>query len=424
MEIRDPVHGTLTLSDAETAVVDTPEYQRLRLIRQLGFSEYAYPAATHNRYLHSLGVCHLAGLAFNQVFSEHKIPEKQFKLFRSCVRLGALLHDVGHGPLSHVIEEVMPQFPSLNLKILPSENRKATHEDYTLKYLTDSELTPVLRKTFPDLDPFHIACLIDNSLSPKDDFFRVGEVDYRPVLSQLISSELDCDRMDYLERDSYFCGTNYGKIDLHWMLANLGVHVVDNRAMLSLNRRALYTFDDFLISRHHMHLMVYFHHKSIVYEEMLHRYLTSQDCQFFLPSEIADYTNYTDSRLYEHLKTSQNIWAQRISQKKPYKVLIELHNTQESSRPIGIMQALETVGIYPIHASSSTRLSKYHTSLHSHPTHPIYVVDQYDKWDRPMPIHESTEIFSRYEGTRIIDRIYVSPEDHARGKEILQSRHL
>ncbi|MEI7973351.1 MAG: HD domain-containing protein, partial [Bdellovibrio sp.] len=300
MEIRDPVHGTLILSDSETLVVDSPEYQRLRLIRQLGFSEFAYPAATHNRYLHSLGVCHLAGLAFDQIFNkENRISSQQKQVLRRCLKLAALLHDVGHGPLSHVIEEVMPDFSGLHLPILPPENRRATHEDYTLKYLTNSPLTEVLRSGFPDFTPLHVACLIDHHLKAPDDFFMASGVDYRPILSQLVSSELDCDRMDYLERDSYFCGTNYGKIDLHWMLANLGTHLLENRAVLALNRRALYTFDDFLISRHHMHLMVYFHHKSIIYEEMLHRYLTSSDCGFFLPSDINEYTSYTDSKLYE-----------------------------------------------------------------------------------------------------------------------------
>jgi HD superfamily phosphohydrolase len=113
-----------------------------------------------------------------------------------------------------------------------------------------------------------------------------------------------------------FCGTNYGKVDIEWLIQNLTFHVKENKLYLALNRRALYSFDDFLISRHHMHLMVYFHHKSIIYEEMLNRYLTSPECDFVLPADIQQYTKYNDYKLYEHLSLSSNPWAQRISQRK------------------------------------------------------------------------------------------------------------
>ena len=429
MEIRDPVHGTLTLTDAEAVVVDTPEYQRLRWIRQLGFSEFAYPAATHNRYLHSLGVCHLSGLAFEQIFNKSsahasvEIPVDRKMALRQCLRLACLLHDVGHGPLSHVIEEVMPPFLELKLKALPQIPRKATHEDYTLKYLTDSPLTSVLQSEFKDFTPVHVACLVDPTIPCPDDFFVVKDLDFRPLLCQLVSSELDCDRMDYLERDSYFCGTNYGKFDLHWMLANLGYHLHENRAHLSLGRRALYTFDDFLISRHHMHLMVYFHHKSIIYEEMLGRYLSSSECQFFLPSQIEDYTSYTDHRLYEHLKSSPNSWAKRMSQRRPYKVILELHNDVQG-RCEALDKKLQEAGIDTIFTNSHTRLSKYHSSMLESKIHPIFVTDQYDRWDKPVPLFESTEIFQRYEGARVIERIYVSPENFAKAERVLKEQRI
>ena len=95
-----------------------------------------------------------------------------------------------------------------------------------------------------------MACLIDKTLPCPDDFFKDSGIDFRPILSQLVSSELDADRMDYLERDSYFCGTNYGKIDKGWLVQNLTFHKKDDKMFLALNRRALYAFDDFLISHH------------------------------------------------------------------------------------------------------------------------------------------------------------------------------
>lgn len=434
MEIRDPVHGTISINSPETKVLDTPEYQRLRAIKQLGFAEFSFPGATHNRYLHSIGVSNLAGHAFDSIFRNYEFAKASSrKNFRQCLKLAALLHDVGHGPLSHTTEEVMP--PLADLKIGVYKNRsqapmfsegeaRANHEDYTIKYVTDSALANTLKEQFPDFTPLHIACLIDKSLIAPDDFFVDNDLDFRPILSQLVSSELDVDRLDYLERDSYFCGTNYGKVDLHWILSNMIPQPMSGKMYLGLNRRALYTFDDFLISRHHMHLMVYFHHKSIIYEEMLTRYLTSPDCTFKLPSDIREYTKYTDYKLFEHLASSDNKWAQRISQRQPFRVLIELHNTEESPRALNIEGALNGEGIEVIHASSKARLSKYHSGNPIDRVAPIFVVDQYDRWDKPSPIDESTEIFHRYEGARIIDRLYVAPSDFERAEKILQTRRL
>jgi hypothetical protein len=432
IEVRDPIHGTISLSNGETAVVDSAEFQRLRAIKQLGFADISFPGATHTRFLHSLGVCHLAGEVFEHLFKAFPFSNNSVRMrLRQAFRLAAMLHDVGHGPLSHTTEEVMPPLKDLQIKIYDryraggtDPSLRATHEDYTIKYLTDSPLAEVIRANFSDVSPAHIACLIDRSLACPDDFFMDKGLDFRPILSQLVSGELDCDRMDYLERDSYFTGTNYGKFDRDWMISNLTPFLVEGKYYLGLNRRALYTFDDFLISRHHIHLMVYFHHKCIVYEEMLNRYLTSQDCDFKLPASIADYTKYNDFRLYEHLAASPNEWAQRIAQKQPYKMFAEFHTTAENNRPERIREALEHRGIDVIWASSKVRLSKYHSSAPEHGAPAIYVIDQYDKWDKPTPIDQSTEIFQKYEAARIIDRLYVAPENFTKAQEILSDKSL
>ncbi len=339
---------------------------------------------------------------------------------RQTFRLAALLHDVGHGPLSHAIEQVMPPLSKLKVKAYDSMvERQANHEDYTIKYVTESSIADTIRSQFSDIDPYHVTCLIDKDLPEKDDFFKDNGIDFRPILSQLVSSELDVDRMDYLERDSYFCGTNYGKIDMEWLIQNLTVHLVEGKAYLALNRRALYSFDDFLISRHHMHLMVYFHHKSIIYEEMLNRYLTSPDCSFFLPADIQEYTKYSDYKLHEHLTTVGNAWAQRIAARAPYKVLIEMHNVADEARPENMKSEIEKRGIDVIWASSHVRLSKYHTAT-EHKSYPMFVVDQYDPWVEPTQIERTTEIFQKYEGTRVIDRLYVAPESFADAEKILK----
>ncbi len=422
MEIRDPIHGSIQLNDGEVAVIESVEFQRLRQIKQLGFSEFSFPGATHNRFLHSIGVSYVAGQVFDSIFRAYPFGKVSTKnRLRQLVKLASLLHDIGHGPLSHTTEQVMPQLKKLNIKIYSDQkldqNRQANHEDYTIKFVTESTVADIIKNNFNDILPEHVAFLIDKNLACDETLFTEGGINFRPLLSQIVSSELDADRMDYLERDSFFCGINYGKIDKDWLMQNLTLHIVNSTAYLALNRRALYAFDDFLISRHHMHLMVYFHHKSIIYEEMLNRYLSSDDCKFFIPADHQDYIGYTDSKLYQHLDSVKNPWAQRISQRKPFRVALELHN-QETSRIERIKKMFFEKDRDVIHASSNVRLSKYH-STNPEERMNIFVVDQYDRWDVPSPINIATQIFEKYEGARVIDRFYVAPEKYPDFKKML-----
>ncbi len=277
IEIRDVIHGTIEMRAWEIAVIEHPFFQRLRNIRQLGFAELAYPCATHNRYTHSIGAMYLAGKAFKHIFRNDTFTSQDvFWNFYHIVRLAALLHDVGHGPLSHSTEFAMPKAKELGLPdvVIGSDGeRQCTHEDYTLKLLLDSSLTPLIDQEYSrfEITPMHVACLIDKSLPEPDDFFVDKGVSYRRILSQIVSSEIDADRMDYLQRDSYYTGVTYGNYDLKWMLSNLTFYIEPNQddpkgiasAALALSNRAIYTFEDFLLSRYHMFLMVYYHYRSV-----------------------------------------------------------------------------------------------------------------------------------------------------------------
>lgn len=434
MEIRDPIHGSMDVIPPERAVLESQAFQRLRSIKQLGFSEFSFPGATHNRYLHSLGVCHLAGLAFDSIFKGYVFekPENRWR-FRQVLRLAALLHDIGHGPLSHTTEEVMPSLKELDIPVFRKNppryfngeiREKANHEDYTIKFITDSPLSEILSQQFKDIDPIHIACLISKEMECPDDFFIDNERNFRIILSQIVSSEMDVDRMDYLLRDSYFCGTNYGAIEREWLLQNFTYHQVDEDIHLALNRRALYTFDDFLISRHHMYLMVYFHHKSIVYEEMLLRYLTSDDCRFHLPSDINEYLSFTDSHFYEHLNTEKNKWAQLIALRRPFEMVFEQHVLSKTNRIDEMIEAFEKQGIECIGSNSKVRLSKYHGKDPQDSAYKIFVVDQYDKKAPAVSIESCTRIFQSYEEARVVERLYVAPEKQSSARKLLQELDL
>jgi len=424
MEIRDVIHGSIAVEPSELGIIDSRYFQRLRQIKQLGFAEHSFPSATHNRYIHSLGAMATASKAVDVIF---KGRPKAFGRFRAVARLSALLHDVGHGPLSHTTEFAMPDVKSLGVPgvAIKGKSRKATHEDYTLKIILDSHLTPFLERAGVEhgFKPMHVAALVDPSITIDDDFFEEridGEtVDFRPILKQLISSELDADRMDYLRRDSLYAGVSYGQFDFDWIIGNLGSHIKNGKCYLALQHRALYSFEDFLISRFHMFLMVYFHYKSVVFDEMLRQYLEGEDCEYSLPSDIEKYAECNDAHLYAHLAQSKNEWARRISDKRPFRMLVELHSgipttktaAQEQVRLLkSIQKDLNSQGIEYIMKASTGELSKYFRK----PGDPIFV--RYDNhYSKPnfIPLEQCTEVFQRYSEKRTITRLYVSPENYA-----------
>jgi HD superfamily phosphohydrolase len=146
MEIRDPVHGTIEFNPKEVAVLDSPAFQRLRSIKQLGFGEFSFPGGIHNRYIHSIGASHLAGRAFEIIFKGYPFKNRNdHARLLQTTRLAALLHDIGHGPLSHSTEEVMPSIRELHIPLYESQgfnlDRQSNHEDYTIKFLTINHIT-------------------------------------------------------------------------------------------------------------------------------------------------------------------------------------------------------------------------------------------------------------------------------------------
>ncbi|NJK88088.1 MAG: HD domain-containing protein [Myxococcales bacterium] len=153
------------------------------------------------------------------------LPHERDRL-RTTLRIAALFHDLGHAPLSHTTEGFMPSVASLELDpwVAVGTDRRATHEDYTLKILTDSDLTELIRRRFRDrgIEPEDIAALIAGRWPPgRPNRFVIGGRNWLPILRQVVSSELDADRMDYLLRDSYFAGVPYGRYDLDWLIENV-----------------------------------------------------------------------------------------------------------------------------------------------------------------------------------------------------------
>ena len=433
MRILDPIHKYIVFSSGEARIVDSPVFQRLRYIRQLGFAEFSFPGAVHNRFVHSLGVCHLAGRAFDILFSSNDfLTAEKKRSFRQILRLSALLHDVGHGPLSHTSESAMPLLSELNLPFLKTEfnsqqNSRARHEHYSVKFILESDLTQLISAL--DVDPLYSAHLIDEQTPlPDKNFFISKGIDFKVLLKQIISSELDVDRMDYLQRDSFFCGTDYGFCDHEWILNNLKIHIHKDTAFLAVGQKAMYSVESFLLGRRHISLAVYFHNKMVIMEEILNKYFSSPDCDFHIPVSLEDYISCTDAQLFENLKSAENRneWARRLVKKQPYERVYEiqypyLKKNQQKQILQKIKDYLNKENIRFIHTNSLEHTNRLYFSKDSH-THPIYVIDEFS--GLADSLSEKMKMFNQENFILLMDRFYVSSENKTVVKKHLNKHCL
>jgi uncharacterized protein len=425
VEIRDPVHGSIPIHDAEIEILEHPFFQRLRNIKQLGFSEYVFPGATHTRYLHSIGVMNVSTLVFNSLFKDQS--SKDVLRLKESLRLGCLLHDIGHAPLSHSTESVMPNVSALKLpKQFTGKDRQASHEDYTIKSIVDSSFTSSFKGVTREfgIDPKAIAELVIGETSDPG-YFTVNGINYFPLLHQLVSSEMDCDRMDYLLRDSYFCGVSYGKFDLDWIIDNMKVCVENNEAYLGISERAISTFDDFLLSRFHMFMMVYFHYRAVCLEQMLMRYFQAQTDEYAIPSDIEAYLEHDDAYLMRVLRKSDNIWAKRIVKNNIPKKILETFGTVHLHQMHDLETYLKSQNIDYIKCSSTGRLSKYYSANSPQDIYPMKVMREssLSKDHRTIKnIQEATDLFLKYSESHAVNRIHCDFDelDSAHKKEILK----
>ncbi len=403
MEVRDPIHGSIQVNKAESDVLEHAFFQRLRNIKQLGFSDYIFPGATHTRFLHSIGVMQTVSKVFEKLFSNQS--NKEWLRLKETVKLAGLLHDIGHAPLSHSTESVMPLISDLKIPkrlSIQDDSKQATHEHYTIKAITDSFFTESLDTAKKDFgtNEFAIAELITGKTSDPA-YFTIKGVNYFPLLHQLVSSEMDCDRMDYLLRDSYFCGVSYGKFDLDWLIDNFNIAIEDNLASLGISERALTSFDDFLLSRYHMFLMVYFHYRAVCLEKMMYRYFASAENEYSIPNSIEQYLQHDDHFLLEVLKKSGNFWAKKIIKNHIPNKIHECFGANDLENLVKIEKVFQDEKIDYIKCESKGRLSKY-SDQSTH--YPIKVVKQYN--NKILNIQDATDLFGKYSSYHSVTRIH------------------
>jgi uncharacterized protein len=273
-EITDPVHQYIRFSDVERELVDTPIFQRLRRIRQLAGAHLVYPSAQHSRFEHSLGTMHVAGYAGETLLTKGYLDNEDLV---QELRLAALLHDIGHGPFSHLFEEVL------------EARCKTSHEDMGRKIISYSEVSDIVRKYGYNSSDI---CKLS-----------FGESNVK-FFNEIIAGGLSADSMDYLSRDGFFTGVEYGKIDYHRLISSF--EIVSN-GHLAINRSALYSFESMLISRYEMFKAVYFHKTVRSAEVMLLHSMTLADEEMGLTdTSLKNYLDLTDEATLERICSLKN----------------------------------------------------------------------------------------------------------------------
>ena len=272
--INDPVYGGIGITKIELALIDTPIFQRLRGLRQLARVNFVFPGAEHSRYVHSLGVLYIMGIMTEHLLKQGMLNEEDVVK----LRVAALLHDIGHYPLSHLgesvygycldnqnatsIVEVQPTANEKRLYEMASSHSKSAHHEHLGKYIVTNN------DTIKNI-------LVENGLNP----LEIGEIftgEYgsrNMVYTQLLHSSLDADRLDYLLRDSYQTGVKYGLVDLQYLIRLLMVvedpNLSENNKVLVCNKKGQHVVEHFLMSRYFHYSQVIFHKTNAAFEGMI-----------------------------------------------------------------------------------------------------------------------------------------------------------
>jgi HD superfamily phosphohydrolase len=409
---RDPVHNIIRLrTDTDEGrlmvrLIDAFEFQRLRRIKQLGLALFTYQGAEHSRFAHSLGALHLMTRVLDRLSEKYTIPIEA----RAAARAAALLHDTGHGPFSHVMEKVM----------------NFHHEEWTRRAVLsqETEIGQVLAEYSPEL-PEAVASIIEGT-------FRPG------ALAQLVSSQLDVDRMDYLLRDSLMTGAKYGYYDLEWIINAIEVDEASDRIYVSA--RGLYAVEEYLQARYYMFRQVYYHRTLRSAEAVLRSALRRaleliaagedvwrapgtafEKVLTGAPLTLADHMELDDAEITFHLKQWQRSQdpiladlSRRFVGRRLFKAIdLDMPEDERADFLASARTAVERTGFDPTyyfiedHAGDVPYYS-YYTAEGTEPKSLIYVEDGYAR-PRVREISEVSESVRRLRRYRL-DRVCFPPE--------------
>lgn len=246
LKVRDPVHNFIELNDKEVRIIDSQAFQRLRGIKQLALANLVYPGALHTRFDHSIGVSHVAGM----MAKEMEFVGDDIEL----VRLAALLHDVGHGPFSHVSEHALEYFAD-RASVPDDQKMEKIHELVTARIILDDEQ---IRSVLGSHRCEEIVSLL-------------GEWNGEAALKSVVSGPMDADKQDYLLRDSYFCGVKYGTFDLRQLHRSVKSIRSNRSKELVLDIDGIHAAEQFALAKYYMTANVYRHKVRLITDQMIVR---------------------------------------------------------------------------------------------------------------------------------------------------------
>jgi HD superfamily phosphohydrolase len=272
-EIRDPIHGYIFANEIEQKIIDTSIVQRLRRIRQLAGCHLVYPGGQHSRFEHIIGSMYLAKKVCGVLQTRQDISISKDYAFLFPV--AALLHDVGHGPFSHMFEEVM------------ADRTEFTHEDMTRKIILQTEIGDILQKRGFSKNEVADLSIAKSRSSPR-------------YQNDIIAGGLSVDLMDYLPRDSYFTGVEYGKVDISRIINS--IDVAGDR--LGIEEAAMFAFEALMIARYQMFRAVYFHRTVRAAELMLIKSMILADKDLHLTDlSLENFLSMTDDVTLHRIQT-------------------------------------------------------------------------------------------------------------------------
>ena len=311
LSFRDPVHGFVRADPLEAALVKCRPVQRLRFIHQLGFAFLVFPGAEHSRFSHVLGAMHLAGRVYDALCakSDGLLPPGTRSRERRLVRAAALLHDVGHAPFSHSAEELFAE--------------GIDHEEMTRRLLALPEVGEVFARWGEGLTTADVARL----LAGGDD--AAGPVER--LLAKIVSGELDVDKMDYLLRDSLYCGVRYGSFDLDRLLDTM-LPIADPETGawgIGVDEGGVHALEALVMARYYMFTQVYFNVTGKALELHLNQWLTEEGALW--ASEPEAFLEQDDVSIWAAMRRSPSLHARAIVQRDHFPVAFETreHLTRE-----------------------------------------------------------------------------------------------
>ena len=314
-QFRDPIHGFIDVSDDELKIVNSAPFQRLRNIHQLATTYLVYHGAEHTRFGHSLGVMHLTSRVFDTIvhkkpllFSEDlKENEKRIDWYRQILRIIGLTHDLGHAPFSHASEELF------------EDNRE--HEDYTKQIIFETEIADYINEIgnkykekygdFYNITPELIWMIYDGDVT-NEQFIMPDFL----FLQGFMDGELDCDKMDYLLRDTHYCGVTYGKYDLNRFVSTLTAYKSENKLQLAIERGGIQALEEFVLARYFMFIQVYFHKTRRFLDKLLVNSLRKILPNGKYPCDIKEYIKWDDNRVLWLISSSQDDVVQKFKKRE------------------------------------------------------------------------------------------------------------